>query len=331
MRSFEHVNASSVKEASRLLEEYKGKAVAIAGGTDLLSVLKDRILPSYPELLVNLKTIPGLDSIKKTSRGVSIGAMTRLADTAASSLISEEYPALARAAWSVGTPQLRNMGTIGGNLCQDVRCWYYRYPHHLGGRMICHRKGKGPCFALKGDNRYSAVVGTKTCYAVCPSDTATALAALDAEVRVAGPGGVRSVPVTDMYTPTGICLEPGEVVKEIRLGRLPQNARQSYLKFTSRKPVDFALVSVASVAAVKDGVCRKVSIALGGVAPGPFRAKAAEQILEGRPFDSKTIHEAADAALADARPFGKNGYKVALAKEIIIRALLALDRRGDAG
>ncbi len=330
MRSFEHVDVRSVKEATRLLREYQGKAVLIAGGTDLLSVLKDRILPSHPRLLINLKTIPGLDSIRETSRGVTIGAAAGLAEIAESPLISGGYRVLARAARSVGTPQLRNMGTIGGNLCQDVRCWYYRYPHQLGGRMICRRKGKGPCFAVKGDNRYNAILGAKTCFAVCPSDTATALAALDAEIRVAGPEGVRSVSVPGMYTSSGTSLEPGEMVKEIRLGKALRGSGQCFLKFREREPVDFAVASAACVVETEDGVCKSAAIALGGLSPGPYRARAAERVLEGRPLNEETAREAAGAALSDARPLSGNRYKVDLAKELITRALLGSDRRGDA-
>ncbi|MCF8061685.1 MAG: FAD binding domain-containing protein [Deltaproteobacteria bacterium] len=321
MRSFDHVNAGSIREAVELLGRHPGKAALMAGGTDLLTVLKDDILPAYPELVINLKTIPGLDTVEEDDKGLRIGAMARLAEIAASPPVRGGYGILAEAAASVGTPALRNMGTIGGNLCQDVRCWYYRYPHRMGGRMICRRKGKGPCFVLKGDSRYSAVLGAGTCFAVCPSDTATALAALDARVRVTGPRGDRSVPVRDLYGSHGITLEPGELVTEVLVPAPPEGARQGYLKFTEREPVDFAVASVAAVVLVVDGRCAGASIVLGGVAPFPYRARAAEERLEGRLLGPEDAREAAEAALREARPRGMNRYKVTVARELVRRAL----------
>jgi len=154
MKPFRHVNANSLDEALALLTAYGGKARVSAGGTDLLGVLKSEILVDNPEAVINLKTIAGLDVIEAEAGQVRIGALTRLADIAASPPINKYCPVLALAAASVGSPELRNMGTIGGNLCQDTRCWYYRYPDKMGGRIPCYRKGQGPCHAVKGDNRY---------------------------------------------------------------------------------------------------------------------------------------------------------------------------------
>ncbi len=155
MKPFRHFDADSVDEALALLNEFGGKARVTAGGTDLLGVLKSEILPDYPQALINLKTISGLDGIEVDNGGVRIGALARLADIADSPVVKKYCPALALAAASVGSPELRNMGTIGGNLCQDTRCWYYRYPDKMGGRVPCYRKGKGPCHAIRGDNRIS--------------------------------------------------------------------------------------------------------------------------------------------------------------------------------
>lgn len=321
MRSFDHVNAGSVREVVSLLERHGKRAVLIAGGTDLLTVLKDGILPDPPELVINIKTIPGLDAVEEDENGLRIGALARLANIAASPRIRDRFPVLAEAAASVGTPALRNMGTVGGNLCQDVRCWYYRYPHRMGGRMICRRKGEGPCFVLQGDSRYSAVLGARTCFAVCPSDTATALAALRARVRVTGPGGDRIVSVRDLYGAQGMALETGELVTELFVPAPPEGALQAYLKFTEREPVDFAVAGVAAVVPVADGRCAGASIVLGGVAPFPYRARAAEELLEGRALDPETAKEAAGTALREARPFGMNRYKVTLAAELVRRAL----------
>jgi NADPH-dependent glutamate synthase beta subunit-like oxidoreductase/CO/xanthine dehydrogenase FAD-binding subunit len=172
MKPFKHRDAKTVDEAVEQLRENRGKL--IAGGTDLLGVLKDRVLPIYPEVLVNIKSIPGLNSIERDEGGVKIGALAKLADVAASTLVKEEYPMLAEAAQAVAMPQIRNMGTIGGNLCQDVRCWYYRYPHEIGGRILCYLKGGKGCYALNGDNRYHSIFGglreeSTPCSSACPA------------------------------------------------------------------------------------------------------------------------------------------------------------------
>ena len=220
MRTFEHIDARSMDEACQLLDQYRGKARLNAGGTDLLSILKGDILPDYPDAVINIKSITGLDYIEEDNDGVRIGALARLSDIAKSTPIKKRYGVLAEAALSVGSPQIRNVATIGGNLCQDSRCWYYRYPRHIGGPVQCFRKGNGPCLAVKGDNRYHAIIGGKKCFSVCPSDTAIALAALDAKIYSAGLKGERSVAVEDFYNPLGNALKPGEMVKEIEIPRV---------------------------------------------------------------------------------------------------------------
>jgi xanthine dehydrogenase YagS FAD-binding subunit len=296
----------------------------MAGGTDLIGALKDDILPAYPDTVVNLKTIRGLDQIRRTRQGLAVGALVTLAQLEACPDVRAGYPALAQAAHAVATPQIRNVGTLGGNLCQEVRCWYYRYPRHVGGPIQCARKGSGPCLAIKGDNRYHAILGGKKCFASCPSDTAVALTALDAAASVAGPNGKRRVPVQDLWTPMGTVLGPGELVDQVFLPNPPPGARQHFLKFATRSAVDFAIVSVA-VLVVRDGeVCKEARIALGAVAPTPVRATAAEESLVGKRIDEASAQAAADAALAGARPLSGNAYKVEIAKTLVRRALLAV-------
>jgi len=323
MKSFEHVDAGSLEEAVSLLRKYGGKGCVMAGGTDLLGVLKDRILPDYPEVLINLKTIPAMDAVDETSEGLRIGALAKLAELASSSLIRGRYAILSQAAESVASPEIRNMGTIGGNLCQDVRCWYYRYPHHMGGRMLCLRKGTGPCHAVKGDNRYHAILGAKKCFAVCPSDTAIALSALRAEIEVVGEKGGRTLPVEAFFTPLGNALEKGELVKEIRIPDPPAGCRQAFLKFTERRPIDFAVASVAAVIQMQDARCVEARVFLGGVAPMPWRAAAAEQSLVGKTMDPSTAEEAARASVAGAKPLRGNAYKIEIVKALVTRALLS--------
>jgi xanthine dehydrogenase YagS FAD-binding subunit len=322
MKSFTHINAGTAREACSLLRAYGGRAVLNAGGTDLLSTLKEEYLLDYPEAVINIKTISDLDYIKEDGRGLSIGALAKLSDLTGSALIIERYGVLAQAARSVATPQVRNAATIGGNLCQDVRCWYYRYSRFIGGPLRCLRKGSGPCLAVRGDNRYHAIMNGKRCFTVCPSDTAVALSALEAAIGVAGPAGTRNIPVDEFFTPLSIALRPHEMVTEIRIPGTPAGARQRFLKFTLRKPIDFAIVSVASVITLEDGVCTGARIALGAVAPGPVRARAAEEVIRGRPIDEAVAAEAAELALAEAKPLSMNGYKVELAKALVKRAIL---------
>jgi xanthine dehydrogenase YagS FAD-binding subunit len=325
MRPFTHINAQTVNEAVAILSTHKEKARLNAGGTDLFGLLKDEILSNYPELIINIKTIAGLEYIREEDGVLKIGALAKLCDIAGSPVLNERYKVLAEAARAVASPQIRNNATIGGNLCQDVRCWYYRYPRHIGGPIWCARKGRGPCHAVRGDNRYHSIIGGKKCFAVCPSDTAVALAALDARVVFAGPEGERKMAVTDFYKPLGNGLNIGEMIREVEIPALKEPSNQRFLKFTLRRPIDFAIVSVASVIAVRDGICADARIALGAVAPGPARARAAEEVVIGKAIDEPAAGKAADAALARARPLSHNGYKVEIARTLVKRAILRTD------
>lgn len=322
MRTFQHINVYTIEEACFLLGKNRGRAVLNAGGTDLLGILKDEILPKYPKMVINIKTIPGLDSITQNNSGVTIGALTRLSNIVNSPLIKERFPVLAEAARTVATPQIRNVATIGGNLCQDVRCWYYRYPRHIGGPIQCLRKGNGPCLAIRGDNRYHAIMGGKRCFAVCPSDTAVALAALDASIHVSGPEGDRIIAVTDFFSPIANALKGNEIVTSIEIPSFSHTTSQRFIKFTLRKPVDFAIVSVASIVAIEKGACIDARIALGGIGPGPVRAQIAEEMVKGKAINEKNVADAAESALSNARPLSKNGYKIEITKTLIKRALL---------
>jgi len=322
MKTFKHVDVKTIKKACQLLEGHRGKARLIAGGTDLLGILKDRIVLDYPEAIINVKTIPGLDTIREDSKGLKIGALATLSNIAGSSVVREKYKVLAEAAYAVATPQIRNMATLSGNLCQEVRCWYYRYPHAIGGRLLCLRKGSGPCLAVSGDNRYHAILGGKGCFAVSPSDTAVALTALNAVVKIAGARKNRIVPVKDFFTTLGNVLQPGEMVTEIQIPKPLDKGKHTFLKLTLRKPIDFAIVSVASVISVENGICKDASIALGAVAPMPMRALKAEQIIEGKPLEARTADEAAEAAVAGAKPLSMNAYKIEETKALVRRAIL---------
>lgn len=324
MRAFIHHSASSLEEVFALLERYGGGACLNAGGTDLVTALRGEVLAAYPEAVIDLKTVPGLCGISCAQDTLSIGAMTALAAVASSEDVRRHCPALAAAALAVASPQIRNAGTLGGNLCQNTRCWYYRYPARLGGgkALMCPRKGGGACLAVTGDNRYHAILGGRRCFAVCPSDTAVALAALGASLVLESRRGRRCVAAEDFYHPLGTALEQGEVLTGVTIP-LGRRQRQSFRKFAQRKAVDFALCSAAVVAEMDGDVCLAGRIALGAVAPGPVCPAAAGQ-LAGRRLSPKLIDAVAEGALEGARPLSMNGYKVELAKSLVRQALYDL-------
>jgi xanthine dehydrogenase YagS FAD-binding subunit len=318
MKPFDHVNAKNIQQALALLAEKKGKARVIAGGTDLLNVLKNEIRPEYPEHIINIKTIPGLDFVSEQGGAIRIGATTKLKTIAGSDLLRAKCPALSRAAQSIASPQIRNMGTLGGDLCQEVRCWYYRSSPFVGARYDCIRKGGTDCFSVEGDNRYHAIMKAEQCHGVCPSDLATALAALDARAVLKSSKGQRTVAVVNLYTGVGTTLRPGEILTEVQIGIPSPGAKQTFLKFRQREAIDWAIASVATL--IQDG---QVRIALGGVAPGPVRAREAEILLKDKKIDRSLAERAADIAVSGAKPLNGNAYKVAITRTLVRRALLA--------
>jgi len=322
MRNFAHYDARSISEAVSLLAKHKGRAKLNAGGTDLLSILKDDILPEPPDAIVNIKNIRDLNYIKEGAGVVRIGCLARLSDVGRSPVVTDKFPLLAEAALAVGNPQIRKMGTLGGNLCQDVRCWYYRYPRGMGGSILCARKGKGPCLAVKGDNRYHAIMNGKKCFAVCSSDMAVALTALDARIVIAGTKRGRTIAISDFFNSVSNGLGTDEMVKEVEIPIRTMKRHQTFLKFTLRKSIDFAIVSVATVMTLDQNVCTDARIVLGAVAPGPARAEAAEKVLIGQTISADVAAKAAEAALAGAKPLSKNAYKMEIAKTLVKRAIL---------
>ena len=320
MKSFNHVNATSVDHAVKMAAG-SDRAAFMAGGTDLLGVLKSEIRAEYPELLINLKAIPGLDQIEKINHTICLGSACLLSDIVESKLIVDTLPILSRAASKVAFPEIRNMGTIGGNICQDTRCWYYRYPDKMGGRIPCYRKGKGPCLAIKGDNRYHAILGGKKCFASCPSDLAIALGALDAVLLAAGPKGKRQMPILDFFTVTGNSLYPGEMIETIQIPIPEGDVHQVFIKNSIRKSIDFATVSIAVRLELKDKICTDARIILGAVAPLPYRAVEAEKVIVGSSLDERTISAAAQESVVHARPLSRNGYKVQITKKLVEQAL----------
>ncbi len=322
MENFAYINAKSVEQVPSLLSDKWGETAIIAGGTDLLGELKEYIIT--PKKVVNLKTIPGLDEIKEDSSGLTIGALATIAEIAEHPTIQKHYTVLAEAAESVATPQIRHVGTLGGNLCQRPRCWYYRIED-----IKCLKKGGDKCYALSGLNKYHAIFGGGPVYIVHPSDTAPALIALGATVKIAGPKGEKTMPLEDFFILPKASnpfrenvLEPKEIVVEVHVPKPKPNTRSFYIKVREKSSFDFALSSVAAVFEMEGATCRKANIVLGGVAPAPWRSKEAEAALNGKQVTQAVAMQAGKDAVKNADPMTDNGYKVPLTQNIISRAAM---------
>ena len=330
MRPFQYAEPQTLSAAVTLLTaEEAGDARIIAGGSDLLDEVKEGIIA--PGRVVSLAAVPGLAGIAATDGGLSLGAMTTIAALAAHPVIQDSYTALAEAAAGLATPQIRNVGTLGGNLNQRPRCWYYRHP-----LIPCLKKGGDRCYALPGNTKYLCVTGGDRCYIVHPSDTAVALSVFDAQVEIAGSEGSRRLPIGDFFISPAVdvtketVLQAGEILTQVTLpppdvlGAAGQPPRSLYLKAREREAGDFALVSVAARLAVADGVIQQAAVALGGVAPIPYRAGAVEEYLHGKAAAEVDAAYAGTLALPDARPMTNNGYKVIMANNLVKQAVARL-------
>lgn len=322
MKSFEFVNPSGLKEVPALLGQNRDRAVLLAGGIDLLGELKEGLVE--PDRVINLKAVPGLNAIKADGKGLRIGALATLTQIESDPAIQKTYRALADAAASVGSVQIRNVGTLGGNLCQRPRCWYYR-----GEAFHCLKKGGAKCFAVDGNNKYNAILGGGPSYIVHPSDTAPALIALGAKVTLLGAKGSRTLPLEEFFVLPGEVLRrenvlaPDEIVTEVEVPAPAPGAKSVYLKFQEKESMDFALSAVAVALTMSGDTIRTARVVLGGVAPKPWPAKEADALLAGQRPSEDLLRRAADAALAKAQPLGYNDYKVPLTKTLIQRAVLA--------
>ena len=316
-----YYSPETLDEALSILESHGKEAKIFAGGIDVLGLMKNKVLS--PRALVNIKNIPGLNSIREEANGIEIGALTTIYDLEVSPLIGKKVPLLLESAQSIGSPQIRNMGTLGGNLCQEVRCWYYRRSPHTGISYTCRRKEEGRgCYAVNGENENHAIFGESECYAVSPSDAATGLLALEAEIRTASGSGGRVISIGNLYTSLGNILEPDEIITHIAIPQTKPDTRQRFLKFRPREAIDFATVSVASVVTKVQGKIRNAKIVLGGVSPVPYEAVRAREILLGESLTESLAEKAAGAVVEDAMPLSKNGYKVPLVKALVKRSLL---------
>jgi xanthine dehydrogenase YagS FAD-binding subunit len=315
LKNFAYLKASSLDEAVQALAT--GSARVHAGGSDLLGCLRDDVFET--DTVVSIAGLSDLRGVQETSNGgARIGALVKVAEVAADPMIRERYTVLAQAAGEVGTPQLRNQGTLGGNICQKPRCWYYRGP------FDCRRKGGDRCFAVRGNSEYHAIFGGSGCHIVHPSDTAPALMALGATAVVTGPDGRRQVPMDDFFVrpaddPTReTVLEPGEVVTELLIPPVRSGQRSSYRKVRARRSWDFALAGMALVLiTTRDGVIEDSSVVFSGVAPVPWRSRPVERVLRGERLTEELIREAGEVAVETAEPMQDNGYKVPLLRGVV--------------
>lgn len=316
-----YYDAKTLEEAVSLLGGYHGEGKIIAGGIDLLGLMKNEVL--CPAVLINIKNIPNMDAIKENLEGLEIGALTKIHDIEQSSLLRETHPLLYEVAHSIGSPQIRNMATLAGNLCQEVRCWYYRRSPTTGISYICRRKKEGyPCYAMNGENENHAIFGEGECLAVSPSDMATGLFALEAKINTLSTKGERVIPIRRFYTPFGRVLEPDEIITSVSVPKVKPYTRQRFLKFRPRKAIDFSTVSVSSVITSVDHVVQNAKIVVGGVSPLPYEAIVAEQILIGESIKERVADKAAEAAVRDTMPLSRNGFKVPLVKALVKRSIL---------
>jgi xanthine dehydrogenase YagS FAD-binding subunit len=322
VKNFKIAEPQSAEQVLALLSKAGDNVSLMAGGTDLLAEIKEGVVE--PDLVIDLSAIKELAFIRKDKDGMHIGAMTTVADLASDPAVRTDYPGLHEAALSVATPQLRNVGTVGGNLCQRPRCWYYR-----DAKFVCRKKGGSRCFASKGRNKYHAIFGGGICHIVYPSDLAPMLIALDAEVVIVSPGGEKALPLGEFYALPSKnvrrenILKPNEFLQKIRIPPARKGNKSIYLKLKERGTWDFALASAAVKTTVAGGGFSDVKIVLGGVAPIPWRLEKIEQVLMRRKVNESLIKEAAGVALQEARPLEENAYKVALVEALLVRSLLS--------
>lgn len=322
MNRFELARPRSTAQARELLAEKPG-SVLKAGGIDLLDHLKEHLVE--PPRLVDLRSVPGLDRIAADpDGGLRIGPLATLARVAANDAVRRTHPALAEACDKAASPQIRNVATIGGNVLQRPRCWYYRLESYR-----CIKKGGDVCYAVDGENRYHVIFGGGPAYATHPSNAAVALVAYGASFVLESDKGARTVPAAEFFTLPSADperenqLRAGEVLTEIRVPAAP-GARGAYADVREKAAFDWPLVSTAIVLGQDGGTVKSAHVVLGAVAPIPWRAAAAEQALLGRRLDEPAAQQAARAAVAGAEPLSQNGYKVALVQALVKRTLLAL-------
>jgi len=325
MEPFEYANPATLKEALSLLSPKWGEVDVLAGGTDLLSLMKDYI--HTPKRVVNIKNIKELGGITKTSSGLRIGATVTMEELLENLLVRAEYPSLITAAEGVSSPQIRNMGTVGGDLCQRPRCWYFR----LGYGLLAKDKS-GASLVPTGQNEYHAIFGGGPAYFVSASSLGPALVALGATVTLVGPSGSRKVPAEKFFvipendSAREVDLKPEEILTEI-LVPAATGVRNATYEIRQRELLDWPLVTASVALTMKGAVVSSARVVMGHVAATPWPAPQAERLLAGKTVTESVAEEAAAAAVVGAQPLSHNSYKVQLARTAVKRALLEAVRR----
>jgi xanthine dehydrogenase YagS FAD-binding subunit len=327
VKAFAYVNASNEKEAVAALSPAgpttgpgdRGRFLPLAGGQDLLALMKDYIL--QPDRVVNVKALDA--TIVPADGGLRIGAAVRLASLAEHAGAAKMYPALVQAASEVGTPQIRNAGTVGGNINQRPRCWYFR-----NEEFHCLKKGGSRCFAVEGENQYHAIFGEGPCHIVHPSSLAVPMLALGGRFRVVGPSGEREVSVADFFVMpdrnlySENVLTPNELVTHVILPAVPSGTRSATYEVRFKQSHDWPLAMASVVLTMSGKTVKAARVVMGAVAPVPWRSVAAEQALVGKTVTEDVAAAAGEAAVKDANPMSNNGYKVQIARTAVKRAVL---------
>jgi xanthine dehydrogenase YagS FAD-binding subunit len=319
LKAFAYVNASNEREALAGLDAQRGRVLPIAGGMDLLGLMKNYI--AQPDRLVNVKSLDATIQASATA-GVRIGAAVKLIELIEHPGIAKNYPALVTAAEEVGTPQIRNAGTVGGNIMQRPRCWYFR-----NEEFHCLKKGGARCFAVEGENQYHAIFGGGPCHIVHPSSLAVPFIAYGAKFRVASPGGEREVdageffelPADNLYGET--VLKANELLTHVILPAT-SNVKAATYEVRFKQSHDWPLAMASAVLTVDGNRVKTARVVMGAVAPIPWRAQAAEQALAGKTITEAVATEAANAAVAGATPMTQNSYKVQVARTAVKRAIM---------
>lgn len=330
MRAFEYANPTTKEQAVGLLGTSWGQAEVLAGGTDLLSLMKDDVV--HPKRLVNIKSIKEMTGIKRGAEGLRIGALTSLGDLADNADVIKVYPALAQALNEAASPQIRNMATIGGNLCQRPRCWYFR-----GGFGLLPKDESGKDLVSEGENRYHAILGNDgPAKFISPSTVVPTLIAYGATIRIVGPKGTREIPLEKYYVvPTSEDqrehdLRPNEIISEVLIPRPSSGQSVAHYEIRQKVAFDWPLAVAAVALTVDKTIVRSARIVMGCVAPVPWISPEAEQTLVGKVLSDDIAKAAADAALQNAKPLSRNAYKVQLARVAVKRAILKAGAGGSA-
>ena len=323
MNNFRYLQPKSLQDAGNLMLENKNNALLFAGGTDALGLIKNKIV--VPDNVVNLKLIKDLEGIKYTQgKEIRIGALEKIVDIADNPVIKEKFSVLAQAAKQIASPQFRNIATVGGNLCQRPRCFYFR------GNFHCIRKGGEICYAEAGNNKYHCILGGGPCYIIHPSDLAVALLSLDAKLSVYSGGKSKIIPIGEFFVLPKVdhtvenILKPGEILESVIIPEPETGSRSMYIKFMEREAWDFAMVSVAAVIKKSGNKISKGRVAFGGLAPIPWQIDGLNKTLPGLSVDEDNITTFSKKYFNDATPLEMNSYKIPLIRNLLKRILIDL-------